>query len=247
MSDDLPSIISEWFGSRRGDFGFSPRVDADPSITAPGSIERIEEYRQRVASGQPIFAVGDRVIGTPKAYQESAVRFAERSTRAGAYLFDSLFGYRYRYERKLSAKPGRRVLFVGYRPDAEFDREAVAYCLLNRWHHVSVVNLYSTLDSRPCADQVDPVGPANDIVIRSELAKASVVIAAWGDVLAFNDRERGARINAISHRILDGVQVRCFGQNDCSTEPIDAGSPLVKMDRLDLREFGDREHDDDGE
>ncbi|HBX22632.1 MAG TPA: DUF1643 domain-containing protein [Desulfotomaculum sp.] len=96
--------------------------------------------------------------------------------------------YRYSLIREWDEdKP--RVLFIMLNPstaDTTQDDPTIRRCigLAKRWGYgsVEVVNLfaYRSTDPRQLAMVTDPVGPLNDEYIRSAMARAHLVVAAWG-------------------------------------------------------------------
>jgi hypothetical protein len=96
----------------------------------------------------------------------------------------------YRYSLSRVWGEGDRVLFIGLNPstaDHEIDDPTVRRCLgfARRWGYsqFDLVNLFAFRSTDPLSlrTAADPIGPLNDQVVQRFVAKADLVIAAWGN------------------------------------------------------------------
>jgi hypothetical protein len=103
-------------------------------------------------------------------------------------IFDPTGAYRYSLTR-LWEPSLPRLCFVMLNPstaDAERDDPTIRRCVgFARWGYggLEVVNLYAFRATRPDAlfRAPDPIGPENDRHIREAVARAALVVAAWGN------------------------------------------------------------------
>lgn len=98
--------------------------------------------------------------------------------------------FRYALERTWDVS-GRPCAFVGFNPstaDALADDPTIRRCIgfARSWGFGSLVMLnlfaFRSTDPREIARQVDPIGVANDEIIRRAAIRAERIIAAWGDL-----------------------------------------------------------------
>lgn len=131
----------------RGDWGYEARLPVKPTDTVVGSASRIAVYRERVANGQPLFIDGDRRGARPAlAYSAPSIGYGfqvDGDDQRGS-LYDDHFEYRYSRWFKFKKAEGRHVLFIGFSPCEEFDKQAAAWGMFHQMHAVTVVNLYAT-------------------------------------------------------------------------------------------------------
>lgn len=138
-------------------------------------------------------------------------------TRSSAVL-SSCKSYRYVLEREWSSAP--RVHFVMLNPstaDADQDDATIWKCMrfARRWGAggILVYNLFALRATDPKALRVheDPVGPGNDaalaVLAESVRASAGRLIAGWGTMGAFRERDRAVM------KILQGARVEALALN----------------------------------
>lgn len=127
-------------------------------------------------------------------------------------VFDQTRTYRYLLERRWNAGPS--ALFVMLNPSSadatENDptiRRCVAFARREGAAALSVVNLFALRSPNPGILRVhpDPVGPANDAVLRDAVHRARWVIGAWGTHGTLH-----ARGNAMS-TLLAPLRPWCLG------------------------------------
>lgn len=208
-------------------------MPAEPTLAEPGTVERIEAYRLRVAAGQPIHIVGDRQGNRPaKAYQEPlgahSITFDGDHRRGSA--FDPLWKYRYlKWYQFSKSKIGRTIVFIGFRPKEQFDRAAAAWALMHQFHRCEIASLFAAR-SGSIDDLCDPVGPLNDLVIRDLAERASIIALAWGDerVELFSDEvvSRAARLVWAIRKQLDDKSALCSFGLDKQGQPIGISQSL---------------------
>lgn len=126
----------------------------------------------------------------------------------------------YRYFLWRTWAPARgSVLWVMFNPsraDGEEDDPTLRRCLgfSESWGFggFEVVNLYALRSPEPWRvfDVDDPVGPRNDAVVASCIARATLIIAAWGSLIGPRHTVRVAKIEALTDRA--GVRLECLGQ-----------------------------------
>lgn len=131
----------------------------------------------------------------------------------GHAAFDPTRRYRYLLRRTWGAGP--RVAFVMLNPnvaDATIDDPTIRRCVgfARRWgfRSVDVVNLfaYRARHPRELARAVDPVGPDNDRHLRRAIARADLIVCAWGATRIA--QPRAARLA----ELLAGRAARCLGR-----------------------------------
>lgn len=88
---------------------------------------------------------------------------------------------------------------------------------------LDVLNVFAwrSKDRKVLANIEDPIGPANDDVIRSVTHAANRVLVAWG-----NEGALGARYVQVA-RLIDGLRVCCYGLNKATGQPT---HPLYQPD-----------------
>jgi len=127
-------------------------------------------------------------------------------------LFDPARVYRYRLQRRWGDGPA--AVFVMLNPStatAERDdstmRRCLAFARRERCGALTVVNLFAlrSPDPRTLAKHPDPVGPANDTVLRDTLRSPALVIAAWGTHGALY--QRAAEVA----RLITPTPAHCLG------------------------------------
>lgn len=106
--------------------------------------------------------------------------------------------YRYTLSRKLGGSKGV-ALFCMLNPSTADDtkndptiRRCIGFATSWGCSELRVVNLFSARATKPKAlrDVRDPVGHGNDDIIRNEIGKASLLVAAWGATGGFLPRKR---------------------------------------------------------
>ena len=111
-------------------------------------------------------------------------------------MFDARRRYRYRLWRDWSAAP-RRVTFIMLNPSTADERvldptirRCVGFAKAWGFGGIDVVNLFAwrSTDSAGLAEVSDPIGPANDEVIRDTLRRSPLAVAAWGADKIARDR-----------------------------------------------------------
>lgn len=134
-------------------------------------------------------------------------------------LIDETGRYRYALRREWDCELPR-AMFCMLNPstaDDQRDDPTIRRCvgLARRWGCGSceVVNLFAWRCTRPrdLRRAPDPVGPSNDRAIRRALARASVVVAGWGDAgcaLGEAFRRRESRVRVMLSR---GGHAKCLG------------------------------------
>ena len=236
-----PIDINSWVQYYRNDWGYEARVPAEPALAEPGSVERVEIYRQRIANGQPIHVVGDRQGHRPaRAYQEPlgahSLTFDGDGRRGCAY--DQLRKHRYlRWYQLSKSKVGRTIVFIGFKPNEAFDRLSAAWALMHQFHRVEIANLFAVRSSM-IDDTVDPIGPLTDLVIRDIVPRASIVALCWGheETELFSDEviQRAAKLTWAIRKQLDDKNVLCSFGLDSQGQPlgISQSLPLVRVPRI---------------
>lgn len=131
----------------------------------------------------------------------------------GHAVFDPTRRYRYLLRRTWGSGP--RVAFVMLNPntaDAVNDDPSIRRCVgfARRWgfRSADVVNLfaYRTRDPRELARAADPVGPENDRYVRQAVARAELVVCAWGATTLARGRAAAFR------DALAGRPAQCLGR-----------------------------------
>ena len=126
--------------------------------------------------------------------------------------------YRYSLSRRWEGGSGR-VLFIGLNPstaDHRRDDPTIRRCVrfARDWGfaEMEVVNLFAFRATYPrdLRRASDPVGPANDRILRQRHRRADLSVACWGNDGAFLDRA------SVVRRQLDGLH--CIRLN-ASSEP----------------------------
>lgn len=115
--------------------------------------------------------------------------------------------YRYWLWRHWGAG-SRRVLFIMLNPstadglvDDPTIRRCVAFARLWGFDGCEIVNAYAYRATNPAALRAvaDPVGPANELIVKFRIERAGLIIAAWGN--------HGAARQAIMKEWLTGREV----------------------------------------
>ena len=132
-------------------------------------------------------------------------------------LFDASRVYRYSLWRRFcaSTSPEEMAVFIGLNPstaDETDDDPTIRRCIgfAKRWGYGGLVMLnlfaYRATHSRQLKRAADPVGPRNDLAIRSVSATCGPVICCWGVHGTHRERDsivlsqlRSARGRSISH------------------------------------------------
>lgn len=106
----------------------------------------------------------------------------------------------YRYElRRVWDGTKPLVLFIGLNPstaDAETDDNTSRVCInyAKRWGYGGLLlgNLFAfrSTDQSALYTALDPVGPDNDIWLRTLQAEAAMVICAWSSTGSYRDRDK---------------------------------------------------------
>ena len=155
----------------------------------------------------------------------------------GAFLSEDR-RYRYLLWRSLvtAVPPEPRVaLWVMLNPSTANEREddatirrVIGFSRTWGFHRVEVVNLFALRATEPkeLLEARDPVGARNNDYIRSQLAKADLVVGAWG---AF----KGARRRAREFMELTRGMTMCLGTNQDGSPKhplyVKADAPLVVL------------------
>lgn len=141
----------------------------------------------------------------------------------GSALVSKCGGYRYLLTRQFKTGTGS-CLFVMLNPsiaDACTDDPTIMRCagFAMSWgfRELRVVNLFALRSTDPQQLELveDPIGPKNDVVLRSELQDAGLVAAAWGNREMLHERS-----SAVREMMLEcGIPAVCLGLNRTG-EPI---------------------------
>ena len=147
----------------------------------------------------------------------------------------------YRYQLTRAWGGHHRMLFVMLNPstaDANIDDRTILRCIgfaeREQFDSMEVVNLYAyrATDPKELKKVLDPEGPRNDYYIMDAVARAEMIVAAWGNnALPFY-------ANSVRRKIEFLKPVHVFGltQKRAPFHPLylKANTPLVKWS--DLRE-----------
>ena len=221
----LPASVDGWIAEFGDDFGFHPLVQAQPSRFAPGSVDRVEEMRRRIRRGQPLFCKGDRVFhdGTTSEKFDQYATDPEYTTWNGDELKGSEFSecgsYRYRIWNTWDKKKPV-VSFIGLHseshPDGRLDRKLKALAIGHGCGGYQLLNLFAAKCDQPqdVWKTENPVGNANDRVIRLTVLGTSFTVCAWGRI--GQHLARSAQVLAALQATLPKCQTYCYGL----TEPV---------------------------
>lgn len=228
----LPAGVDAWIAEFGDDFGYQPLVQVEPTRFAPGSKDRIEEMRRRVRRGQPLFSKGDRVFhdGTSTDNFDGYATDPKYTTWNGddkrGTEFSECGRYRYRiWNTWDKSKPV--VSFIGLyaeaEPDGRLDRKLRALATEHGCGGYQSLNLFAA----KCASAQDvwttenPVGDANDRVIRLTVLGTSFTICCWGRIglhLA-----RSAQVLLALQATLPKCQTYCYGLTEPASGSDDDG------------------------
>ena len=144
---------------------------------------------------------------------------------------------RYRYVLRRQWLSGDGVcLFVCLNPsiaDEQTNDPTVRRCIgfSQAWGYreLSVVNIFALRSTNPDALRQfpDPIGPQNDIYIRSEAERADRIVVAWGNHGAYQGRSSEVQV------LLRGLRRKCFGL----TRAGEPRHPLYLAKDSELQEF----------
>lgn len=216
----LPASVDGWIEEFGDDFGFLPMVNVGATKHEPGSIDKVEEMRRRVRRGQPLFSKGDRVFhdgSTSKQFESYATNPKYTSWSGDAYrgIESSDCGrYRYRYWNHWDSKKPI-VSFIGLnsesKPGGLTDRKLKELAISHGCGGYQMLNLFAAKLDRPQdlwkAD--DPVGDANDRVIRLTVLATSFTICCWGRIGLHLGRS--AQVLWALSKTLPRTQTYCYG------------------------------------
>lgn len=124
--------------------------------------------------------------------------------------------YRYALGRRWSGGPQCTFLMLNPSTATEVKNDPTITRCINyakAWGHGSLVvlNLFAfrATDPREMKRQADPVGPANDTVLRRERANSSTIVCAWGVHGAY--RERDLSVIRMLMRLGSAQSMFCLG------------------------------------
>lgn len=233
--DSLPASLEGWVKRFDDDFGFMPLVPIrEPSALDAGSIDRIDELRNRLRKGQPLFSRKDelrsngaRIIGFERYATDPQWTTWQGNDATGrpAKTKDSCV---YGIERSVSGE-------YTYRTWDTWDKKKPTICFVGLFPKLARsrkedVRLKDLADSLGCGgyqrvnlfayrcpnvealwsvatSDDDPIGEWNDRVIRLAVLASSFTVCCWG---------RAGELLGRSAHVLTGIknttkEVFCYG------------------------------------
>ena len=129
--------------------------------------------------------------------------------------------YRYKLWRSWGPDPDKKVIWVMLNPstaDATTDdatiRKCLAFSKLWGFHGLEVVNLFALRATDPGVMKAhkDPVGPLNDLFLKTAAESGNPLICAWG-----NDGRHLNRDLNIASSVFSNRELWCLGSNTNKT------------------------------
>ena len=211
----MPTTVEQWIGRYQTDFGFTPTKPPEPTDARPGSPEKVEILRARIASGEMVHAVGDDALC------DSCGAYARAEISQNCWVGTTRRGHershdgKYLYRVRRIWDPYRPVACVIGRNPPMSDQRVLRTIReqVSQWGcgGLELVNLFALRTDDPNALGIhdDPIGPVNDRSMMLAIQGSAYVIFAWGRWGAFMGR--GANLTWAVNQTVSKSRIYCLG------------------------------------